>query len=98
MISLPEFRRRVAAFDGQRLETGPRRLGFTVRVNEKGLEYTPESSGKPRTQSWQSIERVLDRYNETHSLELRQYHDITRHSSYLITLLRLLSFPGERGG
>lgn len=85
------------ALDGQRLETSRRRLGFTVRVTGNGLEYTPESSGKPRPDTWQSIERVLDRYNETRSLELSEYHDITHNSSYVMTVLRRLFNAGDRG-
>lgn len=93
MISITEFRRRAAALDGQRLETDRRRRGFIVRVTERGLEYTPESSGKPRPDGWGGVERVLDRYNETHSVRSADYHDITHHSSYLMAILRRLASP-----
>jgi hypothetical protein len=90
MISISEFRRRVASLDGERLETEQRRRGFTVRVTESGLEYTPESSGKPRPDSWSRIERFLDRYNEIRSTRTAEYHEVTHHSSYLMAILRRL--------
>jgi hypothetical protein len=92
MISITEFRRRVAELDGQRLETGRRKRGFTVRVTESGLEYTPESSGKARPDSWSGVERFLDRYNEMRSSTTAAYHDVTHHSSYLMAILRRLGF------
>ena len=90
MITISEFRRRVAELDGQRLETGPRKRGFTIRVTDSGLEFTPESSRKPRLEGWQRIERVLDHYNETHSMTRRDYTDITRCGSYVLTILQRL--------
>ena len=87
MISLPEFRRRVAELDGRRLKTGPRKKAFTVRLIDTGLEYTPESSGKPRRQAWRKIEQALAHYNETHSLVPGHYREITVHGSYLTAIL-----------
>lgn len=90
MISISEFRERVAELDGQRLETGRQKRGFIVHVTERGLEYTPESSGKARPDSWSRIERVLDRYNQTQASQTSEYHDITHHSSYIMAILRRL--------
>ena len=97
MISISEFRRRVASLDGQRLETDSQRRGFTVRVTGKGLEYTPESSGKSRLHTWQRIERVLGRYDEIRSLSPARYRDISLHGSYLTTILRRLFPAGGTG-
>jgi hypothetical protein len=90
MITISEFRRRVVELDGQRLETGPQKCGFTVSVTEKGLRYTPESSGTPRPDSWNRIERVLNHYNETHSTTRGDYTDITRNGSYVLAILQRL--------
>jgi hypothetical protein len=89
-ISIAEFRRLAGVLDGKRLETGRRGRGFTVQVYDGGLEFTPESSGVARRQSWQRIERVLDRYNDVQSFNPGDYQDITHHSSYLIAILRHL--------
>jgi hypothetical protein len=90
MITISEFRRRVAELDGERLVTGRQKRGFTVRVNTTGLEYTPESTGKRRPDSWERIERVLDHYNETHSMTRGDYTDITRNGSYVLAILQRL--------
>lgn len=97
MVSLSEFQRAVGAIDGQCLETSRDKRRFTIRLTNTGLEYTPEASGKPRPDRWEAIERVLHRYNETQSLTPRDFQDITRHSSYLIAILRHL-FPSAATG
>lgn len=63
-----------------------------LRVHEGGLEYIPESTGIARPDTWQRIEKVLDRFNETGSLKPGDYHDITHHSSYVLATLKHL-FP-----
>lgn len=87
-IGITEFRRLITRIDGQRLETGKQHRGFVVRVLEKGLEITPDSSGQPRRVRWERIAQVLQRYKEIGSPYPRDYHDITYHSSYLLSILR----------
>ena len=92
-ICIDTFRERVRALDSHRLETVKHR-GFVVRISEHGLEYTPESSGQSRPHSWQNIELVLDRFNQLRSVDPGDYRDLTRHSSYLMAILRRL-FPPD---
>lgn len=91
MISLAEFRRALESLQGQRLETQKRRQGFTVRVFSEGPEYIPESTGEPRPDSWTSVQRVLDRFNESGSYSPKDYHDLTYHSSYILSIIRRLT-------
>ncbi len=62
------------------------------------LEFTPQSSGKPRTQgrSFGGSQEVLDRYNLTHSLRTTDYQDITMNSSYLLTVVALMVGSEDR--
>lgn len=95
MISLEQFRRAIQQLDGQRIETQHRRQGFVVRIFEEGPEYIPESSGEPRPDTWNSIQRVLERFNATGSVSPKDYHDLTYHSSYILAILNRLVDSGE---
>lgn len=86
--SLREFKLRIAPFDGRRLETGVRQLGFVVHVVPEGLAFTPDSTGRVRIENWARIEAVLDQFNEFGSTRSGDYHDLTYNSSYLLALLR----------
>lgn len=95
-ISISEFQRRVKALDGERLLTHKSKTEFLLHVTSEGLIYTPESSGKPRPDSWRSIGGVIDRFAESRSLRPVDYQDITHHSSYLLAVLRhIMHSPDE---
>ena len=86
-----EFRKRVehqkrGTFD-TRIEGKP----FTMRVIPSGLEFTPGSGGA-RSVSWAHVDEVLAQYNVTGSLHPRDYTDLSRNASYILTLLDHL-FP-----
>jgi hypothetical protein len=72
--------------EGQILETRARKKQFTVRVSEKGMEYTPLSTGKTRPQSYKWIKRVCEHYSLTNSFE-RQEYSFTVHGSYVLALI-----------
>ena len=88
-ITLTLFRRVARELDGSVLATLYRSERFAIRVHPdgSGVEYTPQSSGKARTQSWDYVERVLAQYNRTHSLHPGEYKDITNHASYTLTIV-----------
>ena len=70
--------------EGRRLETVTGK-GFTVGIARTGeIFFTPESSGYGQSDGRKAAERFLDRYNATHSLQPRDYADVTRNASYLI--------------
>lgn len=90
-VSMADFQAQVEGLNGSRLLTAREKRAFMVHTSEKGLTFTPESSGKPRSTTWKRVERVLLRFRETGSLRPVDYVDITRHGSYILALLRHLS-------
>ena len=72
--------------EGQVLETRKRKCQFTVRVTEKGMEYTPLSTGTVRKQSYKWIKRICDQFSLTNSFE-RQEYNFTVHGSYVLALI-----------
>lgn len=88
MISIEQFRHDVAALDSTALETGARKRRFMVHVRDNGLDFLPEASGLPRSESWDAIATVLDRFNETGSLRPKDYQKESFNSSYILTVLR----------
>jgi hypothetical protein len=90
LITISDFRRALQHLENRRLETQKRRQGFVVRVFAEGPEYIPESTGEPRPDTWSSVQRVLDRFNETGSFSPKDYHDLTYHSSYVLSILRTI--------
>ena len=88
-ITLALFQRVARELDGSVLPTLYRSERFALRVHPdgSGVEYTPQSTGKARTQSWDYVERVLGQYNRTRSLHPGEYKDITNHASYTLTVV-----------
>ena len=95
-ITLDRFRRAAQELDGSVLPTLHRAERFAVRVHSdgSGVEYTPLSTGKARTQSWEYVERVLKQYNSSHSLHPGEYKDITNHASYTLTIVERIRRAG----
>jgi hypothetical protein len=89
-VTLDELRLFVNQLDDRRFTTRAHQRRFSIEVVEKGIEYTPESSGKPRLQRWSWIERVLDRFNDTGALQPSEYRDLTVHASYILSILSSL--------
>jgi hypothetical protein len=74
--------------DGKTLVTRFRKRRFSLSVSDRGFEYSPEHSGKPRMQECKWIERILERYNEKPSLHPADYKDLTVNASYVLTIIR----------
>ena len=87
-VTLDELRAFASGLDGQTFVTRFWKRPFKLRVAPEGFEYTPEFSGNPRMQQWRWIERILDRFNDTHSLHPADYKDITVNASYILSILR----------
>ena len=86
-----EFRKRVERLKRGAFETRIDRKPFTMRVIASGLEFTPGSGGA-RSVSWAHVDEVLAQYNVTGSLHPRDYTDLSRNASYMLTLVDEL-FP-----
>jgi hypothetical protein len=87
-VTLEALKTFAAGLDGQTLVTRFRKKRFSLSVSDRGFEYTPEHSGKPRMQEWKWIERILERYNEKPSLHPADYKDLTVNASYVLTIIR----------
>ena len=86
-MTVNEFFRFASTLEGQRLETGARRAGFSFSVIPEGLEITPESSGNPRLVQRSRIELFLEEYDRTRSTRKRDYQEISFDASYLLAIL-----------
>src|SRR6478672_8414194 len=94
-LTVENFRAGATRLAGEVIETLYQRRQFTVRVleAERGVEYLPLSSGKPREQRWNYVERVLERFNECGSMHPADYTDITKHSSYVLAIVKRMREP-----
>ena len=60
---------------------------FTVTTYLDSPVFIPTSTGLGRADGRKAAERFLTRYNETGSLRVSDYADVTRNASYFIGLL-----------
>jgi hypothetical protein len=77
------------ACEGEWLETKTGRK-FRVGVFMDCPFFTPESSGLGRSDGRKAAEAFVERFNETRSLRISDYKDVTRNASYLIPLALLV--------
>lgn len=88
-VSLENLEVFVKTLEDQTLYTRAQKRPFTLTVTPKGFEYTPASSGMPRTNQRKYIQDVLNRFNEINSFSPSDYMDITRNASYLLPLVEM---------
>ncbi len=88
-VSLENLNAFVRTLEGQTLFTRSQKKPFTVAVTSRGFEYTPASSGVPRINQFNYIQRVLDHFHQTQSFHPSDYTDITYNASYLLTILEM---------
>jgi hypothetical protein len=86
-LTADELLRYASELEGQRLETAGGRAAFTVRVLPRGIEVTPESSGTPRIVARETIQLVIDEYEQSRNLQPGQYQSITFDASYLLGII-----------
>jgi hypothetical protein len=72
--------------EGQLITTMSRKATFRVEVTDKGMEYIPTSSGKPRKQTYSYIKRICDHFSDTQSFRKSDY-GFTAHASYALALI-----------
>jgi hypothetical protein len=86
-VALDGLIRHTESLEGIRIRTAGGRAWFTVRVADRGLEYTPESTGIPRLHTTKFIARILERHSRTGSLRPGDYSDISKNVSYILALV-----------
>lgn len=75
---------------GKTILTAAGRASFKVYDAGLGLAFTPNSTGSRRPALESEINTVCDEFVRTGSTRLGDYQNLTRHSSYLLTLIQLL--------
>jgi len=91
-VELDDVKEKALSLAGKTLKTRHRGARFHVRVGPEGLIYTPMSSGKPRSNNdWQTIQRVLDRFNGLQSFFPSDYMDLSWHAPYLLVIIHSIS-------
>ena len=76
-----------ARLEREQLPTLAGRASFSLRVVAAGIEFVPESTGKPRLVTREMVRRVLDEYRASRSLSPGHYQSITFHASYLLAII-----------
>jgi hypothetical protein len=86
-LTADELLRYASGLEGHRLTTAGGRAIFTVRVLPRGVEVTPESSGNPRIVPRETVQLVIDEYEQSRNLQPGQYQSITFDASYLLGII-----------
>jgi hypothetical protein len=60
---------------------------FSLRGVAGGIEFVPESTGKPRLVTRDMVRRVFDEYGASRSLTPGHYQSITFDASYLLAVI-----------
>jgi hypothetical protein len=79
----------VRTLEGQVLHTSAQNKPFGVKVEENGFVYTPAATGRSRLHRFPRVQRYLDEYAQSGSLDASAYHGGSN-QSYVLTLLRML--------
>ncbi|MYM87475.1 hypothetical protein GTP91_09815 [Rugamonas sp. FT82W] len=88
MASFLQFLVAAKALNGNKLPTVGGRSFFKLGVTAGGFTYTPAASGKLRKQSFEVAKRIFERNLGSGSFKTTDYLDITRNSSYILSLIR----------
>ena len=89
VIEYNDFIRFCGTLLGRQIPTIGKRSYFTVlSVNADRTRYRT-STGRPRDTKRIRIQKVLDRYEETHYFKVKDYSDFTWASSYTLPLVKL---------
>lgn len=89
-ITYEDFIRAVEDNNGEVLPTVGGRATFTLNRTERGVSFTPDSSGIPRQLNRESIEGYLDYFNTTKSTNTSDYSKNHRNQSYVLAIIKLI--------
>jgi hypothetical protein len=87
LIHFQDLKNFAKQLEGKTLTTKSRKKNFIVNVLSECFEYTPLSTNTARKQSNKEINKIIERYNETHSIQPKDYHDVTYSSVYILTII-----------
>jgi predicted HNH restriction endonuclease len=95
-ITWNQFVRVVEENDREVLPTIGGRKTFRLQRTERGVCFTPRSSGFPRKLNSWDIERYLAVFNETKSFNTSDYTENFRNQSYVLAIIKLIVGQGKR--
>jgi hypothetical protein len=87
-ISSQDFLKTAAENNGEVLATAGGQATFKLRVTQKGVCFTPLSTGKPRNLKPEYIEPYIERFNQTGSTTTSDYSE-HRNPSYVLAIIKL---------
>lgn len=76
--------------DGEVLPTIGGQKTFRLQRTERGVCFTPRSSGLPRKLNSWDIERYLEVFNDTNSFNTSDYTENFRNQSYVLAIIKLI--------
>jgi hypothetical protein len=88
-MSLSQFRTAVSGFQGHSFVTLAREQPFVLQIEPDALAFAI-ATGKVRRESWNQVERVLERFAQTESFQPSKYVDVTHNASYVLKVLKVL--------
>lgn len=88
-ISYSQFLAAVDANKAEVLPTVGGRANFTAALTNRGVQFTPTSSGKPRPLSAVQIEPYLEYFNSTGSTTTTDYAS-HRNPSYVLAIFKII--------
>jgi len=92
-LSYREFLKTADANDGEVLATAGGNATFKLERTQKGVCFTPLSTGIPRKLKREQIEPYIDRFNEDGSTTISDYSE-HRNKSYVLAVIKL--FIGQQ--
>ena len=88
-IASEDFIIYVKSMEGKCFLTQFRGKPFTIENASNGFFFTPQSTGKTRFHDFDTLRRILEKYNHTSSLHPKDYFDITMNASYTLALIKI---------
>ena len=88
IITYSDFIHAVEETEGTEILTIGGNSKFKARRSGEAVEFTPSNTHRQRRVSKASIERYIDRYNQTQSTRTSDYNNAHHHRSYVLAVLR----------
>lgn len=87
-VNLDSFIEYAKKINDSELFTKKQNKKFLFEIGSTGFYYLPSSTKKQRFQRFIYVKRFIDRYNETRSLNPKDYQDISVNASYLLVIIQ----------
>jgi hypothetical protein len=88
-ITINDFLQTIAENEGEALATSGRRAAFRAELDGNKVVFIPSSTGSPRKVYPKFIQKYLDVYNETQSINIASYPKNLVDTSYVPAIIQL---------